>query len=126
MMGIPGATSKVFTPTVNGSYAVVVNNNGCSDTSGCYNVTGVNVSDVLAPSVSVFPNPTTGRLNIKTGETHTIVHLTITSVLGHVISSDDYYNTDNITTDIKAPAGMYFLIMTTSNGETTRTCIRKE
>lgn len=35
---IPGATSQSYTATANGSYAVIVTQNSCSDTSLCYNI----------------------------------------------------------------------------------------
>ena len=36
-------TSQEFTPTTNGEYAVIVTNNGCSDTSNCLTLTTVGI-----------------------------------------------------------------------------------
>ena len=45
---IPGATNKSFTATAVGSYAVIVLQSGCYDTSGCRAVTTVGLSDPSA------------------------------------------------------------------------------
>lgn len=55
---VSGAVSASFTPTANGSYAVVVTQNGCVDTSQCTAVNTVgldqlSVNDLLV----VYPNP---------------------------------------------------------------------
>lgn len=43
---VPGATGTQFTPSVDGSYAVEVTQNGCTDTSACYAVVGVGIDEV--------------------------------------------------------------------------------
>ncbi|TSJ48029.1 T9SS type A sorting domain-containing protein [Fluviicola chungangensis] len=57
---IPGETSPVFTPTANGNYAVIVTDNGCSDTSACFLYTNLSINE-LDQSISVYPNPTTDK-----------------------------------------------------------------
>ncbi|QQR87689.1 MAG: LamG domain-containing protein [Flavobacteriales bacterium] len=42
---IPGATGTQFTPSLDGSYAVEVTQNGCTDTSACYTVVGVGIDE---------------------------------------------------------------------------------
>lgn len=60
---IGGATGQTYTATANGSYAVVVTANNCSDTSACVNVTTLSVTDAGANGVLVtlYPNPATDR-----------------------------------------------------------------
>ncbi|HHZ65695.1 MAG TPA: hypothetical protein EYN51_09415, partial [Flavobacteriales bacterium] len=43
MTAITGATNQEYTATANGNYAVIVTNNGCSDTSACYTVSAVGI-----------------------------------------------------------------------------------
>ncbi|MFM1998193.1 MAG: hypothetical protein RL204_140 [Bacteroidota bacterium] len=63
---IPNATNQTYSPTDNGSYAVFVTENGCTDVSECVDVTTIigveemSVSDV----VSAYPNPFADQLNI--------------------------------------------------------------
>lgn len=66
---IPGETNQSFEAMPNGSYAVIVTNNGCSDTSACVTITSVGIKDIGRNQllVSVFPNPTTGVTEISCG-----------------------------------------------------------
>jgi hypothetical protein len=43
---IEGATFQSFTPTENGNYAVVITQDGCVDTSGCYLINSVGISEL--------------------------------------------------------------------------------
>lgn len=43
---IAGATSQSFTPTQNGSYAVILSTGSCSDTSACYTVATVGLEEL--------------------------------------------------------------------------------
>lgn len=54
---IAGATSATYTATANGSYAVAVTANGCTDTSACLQVNTVGLDDPLWQAVRLFPNP---------------------------------------------------------------------
>lgn len=55
---IAGATSNTFKPTVTGSYAVVVTQNGCTATSTCVTVQVSSVRELMAQSAwAVQPNP---------------------------------------------------------------------
>lgn len=61
MTAIPGATAQSYFPPANGNYAVIVTENGCSDTSACANVFAVGLQEFVENTViSVFPNPSNG------------------------------------------------------------------
>jgi hypothetical protein len=61
MTAIPGATEQSYFPSANGNYAVIVTENGCSDTSACANVFAVGLQEFGENTViSVFPNPSNG------------------------------------------------------------------
>lgn len=64
---IVGATSSVFTPTENGSYAVIVTGmGGCENTSACFNVTSVGLDQMeLNNTIQLYPNPTTGEVFVN-------------------------------------------------------------
>ncbi|HRZ41905.1 MAG TPA: T9SS type A sorting domain-containing protein [Bacteroidales bacterium] len=65
---ITGKTSQVFTATANGSYAVKVTKNGCTDTSMCVTIVTAGLDDhQVLNDVSVFPNPNQGIVNIHLG-----------------------------------------------------------
>lgn len=62
---IEGATNQSFQATQSGSYAVVVVNELCSDTSECVDVSVVSISEITDnKSLSVYPNPNNGSFTI--------------------------------------------------------------
>lgn len=46
---IPGAVNSIFTATVDGSYAVEVTQNGCTDTSDCVTIVGAGLREGTGP-----------------------------------------------------------------------------
>jgi uncharacterized repeat protein (TIGR01451 family) len=66
---ISGQTSQSFTAIESGIYAVEITQNGCVDTSSCYNLVIGNVlSFNSGVKFSAYPNPSSGFINIKTLE----------------------------------------------------------
>ncbi len=62
---INGETNQIYTATVNGNYAVVVTHNGCSDTSSCYTVNNVGITESNESFViSIHPNPSNGNFQL--------------------------------------------------------------
>ena len=56
---VSGAASQTFAPTTTGSYAVVVSNGLCNDTSSCINVqTVLGIGQYTDQYIHVYPNPT--------------------------------------------------------------------
>jgi hypothetical protein len=55
---ISNETNQSYTPTVNGSYAVEVNEDGCIDTSDCFVFANVGVESLESNAeIQVYPNP---------------------------------------------------------------------
>lgn len=54
---IKGATGPVYTPTANGSYAVVMFQFGCSGISDCISIQDVGIDSERMEGLEVFPNP---------------------------------------------------------------------
>ncbi len=67
---IPGAAAAGFVPAVNGSYAVIVSANGCSDTSICAIVDELGLAENAMENVLLYPNPVSGegKLTLSTTE----------------------------------------------------------
>lgn len=64
MGAILGATGSSYTMPSNGTYYVVVNNNGCSASSALINFNSFGVEDLSVVGV-VYPNPTTGQVTLQ-------------------------------------------------------------
>lgn len=63
---INGATNQSYAPTVNGSYAVIVNQGSCSDTSQCFVISTLGVNQLFDGQVEIEPNPAISQVMVKT------------------------------------------------------------
>lgn len=65
---IVSATQDTYTATSNGLYAVIVTYKGCTDTSSCVTISGVNIKAFNTQSdISISPNPANEYVYVKTG-----------------------------------------------------------
>src|SRR5690606_7776368 len=67
---IQGETKRSFVPSVDGSYAVIVTVNGCTDTSKCVEIRNVDLPQYTIGAIEAYPNPTNGYLNLVLGKDH--------------------------------------------------------
>jgi hypothetical protein len=105
---ISGATAQSFAATFNGNYAVIVTQDGCSDTSQCVAITTVGLSENHLSTLSLYPNPTENSFTISGLENLSNVGaIQILDLNGKQISS---LNTNASTCDISLlESGMYYL-----------------
>jgi hypothetical protein len=62
---ISGATNQTFTANANGDYAVIVTENGCTDTSACITVMGIGLDEYSNDDkIIVYPNPAQDRIYV--------------------------------------------------------------
>ncbi len=110
---ILGATDSIFTFSENGDYQVVViNTNGCSDTSDIHAVTHLSVQDriAIASQIKIFPNPASSVLYIKTPIK---VDIAVTDIQGRIIHQ--FKNVDYLS--IKdLPIGLYLIRVADRDG----------
>lgn len=62
---ISGATNSSFSPLQDGQYAVIVSENGCTDTSACFVYSTAGMAELTDMDWSVYPNPTSGQVSIE-------------------------------------------------------------
>lgn len=77
---IAGATNPTYTVTENGSYAVAVTNSpDCKDTSDVVVITGLSVGAAggVGIDIDIYPNPSEGKIYIKTDIAYTVSVLSI-------------------------------------------------
>lgn len=111
---INGATLQDFTPTVNGSYACIINDGNCVDTSTCQAVTiTVNtIGESEKSKIAVYPNPTSGILNIASN--NNIISLHVIDMIGKTHCSIAAQTTQIDISDLTD--GVYMLQVVTSEG----------
>lgn len=107
---ITGATSQAYTPFTDGNYAVIIELNGCTDTSDCepYQAWGINEYD-LSHQVVVAPNPTSGKVTVDLGENLNEVTINIVDGLGRSVSTSTFDSVQTTEMEINGEAGYYFV-----------------
>lgn len=73
--------------------------------------------NTFGPAISAYPNPTNGRFTINLGESFSETNLTITNMLGQVVSSSNYKNTQTLEIEINGAAGIYLATVKTLEGQ---------
>ncbi len=111
MTPIIGENNAVFTPTVNGVYAVVIQQGSCIDTSDCIVINNVGLfEEALLHSVNLYPNPTsTGQFYLDFGVHYDQVEISIKDVSGKVMEIHHLENVDSFEGDLQGAKGIYFI-----------------
>jgi hypothetical protein len=110
-----GETNQNFTATVNGSYAVIVSQGACSDTSGCIAINSVGIDENQSSQISVYPNPSTGTFTINSTLNG---NYSIVDGLGKVVRSIYLNTTNNFTLEVENLSnGIYFIIGENEKGK---------
>jgi hypothetical protein len=104
---VSGATNQAFTPSVSGSFYVVVQlSGGCSDTSSCISVTITSLKDIINENlIFIYPNPSNGKLQIITPNFIQLQILDIQGKLIHTFTATP----DTQTYDFNLPDGVYII-----------------
>lgn len=114
---ISDESGQTYSPTKTGEYAVIVTQNGCTDTSECKKVTIVGVNEVAAlADVTLFPNPSKGNMTIDFGREYKNASISILSIDGKVVYAVDKLTSSQVSLDLDQPAGIYTIILATENG----------
>ncbi|RFC53386.1 fibronectin type III domain-containing protein [Brumimicrobium aurantiacum] len=116
---ISGETSQDFTATVNGNYAVIVTENGCSDTSSCYLVDNVGLSDFDQElGISLYPNPTKGEVNILIENMEQAsLEMEVVDATGRKLTTTTVYNKSVVVDLSKYERGVYIIRLTDGEHE---------
>jgi len=116
---IAGEIDYNYTPTVNGSYAVIVSREACTDTSSCITIADVSVNELEKNQISIYPNPTSSSIQISS--TGIIDKIFITSITGEIVMTTSL--TEINLSDLKS--GVYFLTVVSNNQQTTQKIIKQ-
>jgi hypothetical protein len=113
---IPGATARNFTPTINGSYACVLTQGGCTDTSRCVDVTNVGLNSIDGgTSISVYPQITNSSFHISIPTISSSLQVLLYDNVGKLILNNNYTNTQELDIDISAYTNGIYLLNIISN-----------
>jgi hypothetical protein len=108
---IPSATGQVFVAQSPGNYAVQITENGCTQTSACFEVIVTSLESETESNFSVFPNPTNNFITVKSDQF--IQELQVMDVAGKSVLTVANSNSADLSL---LAAGLYYLTLQFDNG----------
>ncbi|TNE27631.1 MAG: T9SS type A sorting domain-containing protein [Bacteroidetes bacterium] len=104
-----------FTPTSNGSYAAILINAFCTDTTNCITVTGINLDEEESNHIYIYPNPTASSFSVIYPEGWGYTNLVIMDVTGRAVFKKLNYRTGEEVVP-QLPPGNYIVRLRSANG----------
>lgn len=112
MTPISGATNQSYTATANGDYAVIVTENGCSDTSACFTITGVGMLSHDWPgTITAYPNPTSGEVSIDLGALYEGIVLNVYDAIGQLVMTEQFASINRVAFNLEGSPGIYIVVI---------------
>lgn len=111
---ITGATNQSFSPLQDGSFAVVITQNGCSDTSECVLVSNLSINKNEPRLFAAYPNPVTNELTMVITPGHAESY-TLVDNTGHIIFSGEIKSEETVVDMEHLPSGVYFIHLSESD-----------
>lgn len=122
---IDGATGISYEATDNGNYAVEITKGECVDTSACVNINGVSIEkNVLDDLFQIYPNPTTGQINLVFAELNESVLIRVTNVEGQLVQEIEN-NEKLLTIELEGADGLYFVEVISNEGSKVIKVVKK-
>jgi hypothetical protein len=123
---INNANNVDFTPIINGDYAVIINTNGCADTSACYGIYTVGINDNKSnlSTLEIIPNPNDGLFIINSNLMN--VQLEIFNMQGTLVYEENMVQVSNSIDLRMLPAGLYFARINHKKGAISKKLIIKK
>lgn len=115
---IPGANAQTYHPGTLGYYYAVRDTGNCQSLpSNIIYVSLLDVKNVHAGNVSIYPNPTKGMITLDWGSQKTNAHMTICNVVGQVVKEEEIKNSSRYEADLtNMPEGNYILSVKGADG----------
>ncbi|MEQ8325060.1 MAG: T9SS type A sorting domain-containing protein [Vicingaceae bacterium] len=118
--------NQQYAPESNGSYAVIVTQNGCTDTSSCIDVTWIGIDEQSMENVRVYPNPARDKLTVNFGELVSAATISLHNDIGQVVFEKEVGNASMTSIDMKSFAkGLYSLTIQINQKIHTQKVIKK-
>jgi len=107
---IAGETSSSYRPGVNGSYAVILTQGGCSDTSECITLDYTGIDSDRTQDYKVYPNPARDYVNIDMDKEQTNVTIRVVDMTGQLIHEEELDRFTQTRLDVsRYKAGVYMI-----------------
>jgi hypothetical protein len=119
---VPGATGQTYHPKTLGYYWALKDtaDNACQSLpSNLIFISLLKVNDIYADPVKIYPNPTSGILNMDWGNTNVNKKLDVYSIVGQGLLHDEIINQSHHAIDLSyLPEGSYIVVLRNEDGST--------
>lgn len=116
---ISGETNQSFSPVMNGSYAVEISEAGCTDTSACFSINTIGLSETdFAANITTYPSPTKGEVTLSLGSVYLNFTVAIYDHTGKLVSENSFKKANKVMLNLQGATGLYFAHITTDDGKT--------
>jgi hypothetical protein len=123
---INGKTNYTFTASESGNYAVIIESNSCVDTSACNSISISGIEDTESLVQSIWPNPTSGQINIRFVENNAPVEISIFDITGKILLQKEVAINETIfTTELPGERGVYYIKVKSNSNTATSLIIKK-
>lgn len=106
---VVGETGQSFTATYNSDFAVIVTNNGCTDTSACVSVANAHLAEFVVGQWQLYPNPTVADFSIDLNQVFDEVEVRIVDARGRLVYIDTKANTESFQISLDEQPGVYLV-----------------
>jgi hypothetical protein len=118
---IAGETSQTLTVAANGSYAVVVSNGSCDDTSACVVIDYIGIKELVETAVQLMPNPTRDYVTITMSVSSAT--LEVRDAQGKLMVVKAITSGEQVDLS-QAEVGVYFFTIKTANGSVVKRVVK--
>ncbi len=122
---IQTANTMLFVPESSGDYAVKINDNGCIDTSNCYNVVVSNINNIDDNIIEIYPNPAKQFVNIVIPNSLSVNKITIYNITGVEVFTNKNNNKNYLINVSELKTGTYFIEIISTEKTITKKLIIK-
>jgi hypothetical protein len=121
-----GGSAQTYIAPASGSFAVIITQNGCTDTSACYTVNLVAIEPPHAADIQLYPNPSNGNITLEFGDRAMEIRIVIRDMNGRELLLRHATLLDRISMNIPWPKGIYLLEATVDDGTVQRFLLQKQ
>ncbi len=123
---VSGETNQTFAVSTGGDYAVRIDMNGCTDTSSCHTVAFTGLPSENYFGLSLYPNPTSGQLNVNIENYEKGMAYTVYNALGQIVHPQQTVSDSNFIIHLDGEKGLYVIELETPQQAIYRTRVIKQ
>jgi outer membrane protease len=118
---IQGAIGQGYTVTTGGTFAVIITQDGCTDTSNCVTVIGVGMLDYShLNQVQLYPNPTSGKMVLNSIAPFDDALITILDLTGQIVCVKKHIFSNKVEFDLSQKAKGVYIVQLEEAGKIKR------